>query len=244
MEWIFTHGAKAVVTTSQLHTRGAAAPTQVAATGPAFATPAPVIPSADPEFVVSPPISDSDTIEFEHWTEEANDGELRCNPVVYMLVVTELATARTAAHSHSKSNTLPRAVESSRAQHPLRHSLFLHSLKPPKLNPPTCVQIPMGCMNLGQMLQQRCVSTTAYTMMGFGPQWQFFDQLRLPTVTGSRSDNAPDLDDFTRAPIPRGLFRCAPMMGGFDQCALTSDFGIDDGDVRRSSPSIGLLLVY
>ncbi|KAJ6550908.1 hypothetical protein B0H10DRAFT_2447027 [Mycena sp. CBHHK59/15] len=72
----------------------------------------------------------------------------------------------------------------------------------------------------------------------------FFDQLRLPTVTGSRSNNAPDLDDFTCAPIPRGLFRCAPMMGGFDQCALTSDFGIDDGDVRRSSPSIGLLLVY
>ncbi|KAJ6521428.1 hypothetical protein B0H10DRAFT_2200959 [Mycena sp. CBHHK59/15] len=126
-------------------------------------------------------------------------------------------------HSHSKSNTLPRAVESSRAQHPLRHSLFPHSLKPPKLNPPTCVQI---------------------TMMGFGPQWQFFNQLRLPTVTGSHSDNAPDLDDFTRAPIPRGLFRSAPMMGGFDQCALTSDFGIDDGDVRRSSPSIGLLLVY
>ncbi|KAJ6630367.1 hypothetical protein B0H10DRAFT_1939131 [Mycena sp. CBHHK59/15] len=90
----------------------------------------------------------------------------------------------------------------------------------------------------------RCVSTTAYTMMGFGPQRQFFDQLRLPTVTGSHSDNAPDLDDFTRAPIPRGLFRSAPMMGGFDQCALTSDFGIDDGDVRRSSPSIGLLLVY
>jgi hypothetical protein len=47
-----------------------------------------------------------------------------------------------------------------------------------------------------------------------------------------------------RASVVMEGFLRAPTMGGFDRCALTSGFEIDDSDVRRSSPSIGLLLAY
>lgn len=45
MEWILAHGAQAVVTTSQLQSRGSAAPVRIDGVHRAFATPAPVLPS-------------------------------------------------------------------------------------------------------------------------------------------------------------------------------------------------------
>ncbi|KAJ6470658.1 hypothetical protein C8R47DRAFT_1148854 [Mycena vitilis] len=70
IEWIFAHGGKAVVTTSQLHSRSAAPPAQVAVTGPAFASPAPTVPSSnEEEFIVSPPMAETDALEL-HRTED------------------------------------------------------------------------------------------------------------------------------------------------------------------------------
>lgn len=74
MEWIFNHGAYAVVTTSQLHTRGETPPIPSATLSRAFAVPAaPPSLEDDTEFTITyePPTSQSsDPLEFEHWSED------------------------------------------------------------------------------------------------------------------------------------------------------------------------------
>ncbi|KAJ6490305.1 hypothetical protein C8R47DRAFT_1273319 [Mycena vitilis] len=68
IEWIFNHGARAVVTTSQLHTRGQISPAVVNAVARAFAVPAPASSFDDSiEF----PLTKS--VEFEHWSEDMLD---------------------------------------------------------------------------------------------------------------------------------------------------------------------------
>ncbi|KAJ7101731.1 hypothetical protein C8R44DRAFT_887925 [Mycena epipterygia] len=71
MEWIFAHGSQAVVTTSQLHTRGEIPPIPSDTLARAFAAPALVTPSLDD---VDLPLtysqsSDSGTLKFEHWSQ-------------------------------------------------------------------------------------------------------------------------------------------------------------------------------
>lgn len=74
MEWIFNHGAYAVVTTSQLHTRGETSPIPSDTLSRAFAVPAPPPSlSDDAEFTItyeSPTSQFSDPLEFEHWSED------------------------------------------------------------------------------------------------------------------------------------------------------------------------------
>ncbi|KAJ7797062.1 hypothetical protein B0H14DRAFT_3887296 [Mycena olivaceomarginata] len=65
MEWIFTHGAEAVVSTSQLLTRGKRPPISSGIISRAFGAPAPPNLSENvPAFIPSPP-----ELHFEHWTE-------------------------------------------------------------------------------------------------------------------------------------------------------------------------------
>jgi hypothetical protein len=81
VEWIFNHGARAVVTTSQLHTRGEIAPVVVNAVARAFAVPAP--PGSFDESAefslthAASPALDSSPVEFVHWSsdmvEESDD---------------------------------------------------------------------------------------------------------------------------------------------------------------------------
>lgn len=75
IEWIFNHGARAVVTTSQLHTRGQIAPTVVNAVARAFAVPAP--PSSFDDSVefslTNSQFLNSTSVEFEHWSEDMLD---------------------------------------------------------------------------------------------------------------------------------------------------------------------------
>ncbi|KAJ6489576.1 hypothetical protein C8R47DRAFT_1124811 [Mycena vitilis] len=75
VEWIFNHGARAVVTTSQLHTRGQIAPTVVNAVARAFAVPAsPGSFDNSAEFsLTNTQILDSTPVEFEHWSEDLLD---------------------------------------------------------------------------------------------------------------------------------------------------------------------------
>ncbi|KAJ7474233.1 hypothetical protein FB451DRAFT_1398222 [Mycena latifolia] len=69
IEWIFTHGAQAVVSTSQLLTRGDTPPVPSRVISRAFAVPAPPDISHDtPEFTPSIPPS-SGTFKFENYTE-------------------------------------------------------------------------------------------------------------------------------------------------------------------------------
>ncbi|KAJ6608722.1 hypothetical protein B0H10DRAFT_2194199 [Mycena sp. CBHHK59/15] len=145
---------------------------------------------------------------------EANDGELRCNPVVYMLET--LNSNGEVAHTTALPvPTLPQTSETKSTD--MRSNP--DGVHEPWANVATEMRLNDGLHD---------------------------DGIRPPTAVlrSTMPANRDRFTYFTCAPIPRGLFRCAPMMGGFDQCALTSDFGIDDGDVRRSSPSIGLLLVY
>ncbi|KAJ7626725.1 hypothetical protein B0H17DRAFT_1150935 [Mycena rosella] len=74
MEWIFTHGAHAVVTTSQLHTRNETAPLSSGSLR-IFAVPAPLTPSAedDTDFSTTYISSNTNTINFEHWNGGMND---------------------------------------------------------------------------------------------------------------------------------------------------------------------------
>jgi hypothetical protein len=69
MQWIFTHGGRAVVTTSQLLSRGETPPISVNTLTRAFAVPAPPpdLPDDNSEFplTLSP---DGMEIEFEHWS--------------------------------------------------------------------------------------------------------------------------------------------------------------------------------
>jgi hypothetical protein len=68
MEWIFTHGAQAVVNTSQLHTRGETPPVASHIVSRAFAVPIPPDTSQSiPEFIPSV------TFEFENLTEDMAD---------------------------------------------------------------------------------------------------------------------------------------------------------------------------
>jgi hypothetical protein len=62
------HGGMAVVTTSQLHSRGEIPPTQVGTTDHGLGTPAPITVDSVEEFSTSHLSSNSDTIEFEHWS--------------------------------------------------------------------------------------------------------------------------------------------------------------------------------
>ncbi|KAJ7096199.1 hypothetical protein C8R44DRAFT_749043 [Mycena epipterygia] len=71
MEWIFAHGSQAVVTTSQLHTRGEIPPIPSDTLGRAFAAPALLTLSLDDvdlPFTYSQS-SDFSTIKFEHWPQ-------------------------------------------------------------------------------------------------------------------------------------------------------------------------------
>lgn len=72
MEWIFNHGARAVVTTSQLHTRGEITPIVVNTVARAFAVPAP--PSSFDDGVefslTNPQFSTLTETEFEHWSKD------------------------------------------------------------------------------------------------------------------------------------------------------------------------------
>jgi hypothetical protein len=73
MEWIFNHGAHAVVTTSQLRTRGETPPIPTAALSRAFAVPAPPPLLDDPDFTITYKSSSSHSpnpLEFEHWSED------------------------------------------------------------------------------------------------------------------------------------------------------------------------------
>ncbi|KAF8184536.1 hypothetical protein K438DRAFT_1937237 [Mycena galopus ATCC 62051] len=155
-----------------------------------------------------------------------SSGESRCNPVEYMVAVyyctmsehAELATACTAI---PYSNTLPQAVKSSPTRHSLKpknpHSLLPHSLKPPKQNPPTSVQIRRGGRRNVQS-PTGCVKSVPKPVLGLAPS---------SSMKG------------TECPAPaRTSELCAPT-GGFDQCAVTSDFEIDDGDVNVTSKSSG-----
>jgi hypothetical protein len=70
VEWIAAHGAKAVVTTSQLHTRGDVPPIPSNSLARMYAVPAPLIPSPEEEdFSLTYTSSDSNVLEFEHWSE-------------------------------------------------------------------------------------------------------------------------------------------------------------------------------
>lgn len=74
MEWIFNHGAHAVVTTSQLHTRCETPPVPAGTLSHAFAVPAPP-PSLDndADFTITYESSSSQSsnpLEFEHWSED------------------------------------------------------------------------------------------------------------------------------------------------------------------------------
>ncbi len=74
MEWIFNHGAHAVVTTSQLHTRGETPPIPSDTLSRAFTVPAP-LPTLedDTNFTItyeSPTSESSNPLEFEHWSED------------------------------------------------------------------------------------------------------------------------------------------------------------------------------
>ncbi|KAJ6557976.1 hypothetical protein B0H19DRAFT_1291330 [Mycena capillaripes] len=75
MEWIFNHGARAVVPTSQLHSRGEIAPVVVNAVSRAFTVPAP--PSSFDESIEFTLTNSQDTnsipLEFEHWSEDMMD---------------------------------------------------------------------------------------------------------------------------------------------------------------------------
>ncbi|KAJ7689064.1 hypothetical protein B0H17DRAFT_1135343 [Mycena rosella] len=71
IEWIFIHGGKAVVTTSQLRTHGETAPISSGTINHTFTTPVPPDPSHDDaEFLVS--IPPSDPIQFEHWNKSTD----------------------------------------------------------------------------------------------------------------------------------------------------------------------------
>ncbi|KAJ7896333.1 hypothetical protein B0H14DRAFT_3612314 [Mycena olivaceomarginata] len=74
MEWIFNHGAYAVVTTSQLQTRGETPPIPSATLSCAFAVPAaPPSLEDDTEFTITYEFltsQSSDPLEFEHWSED------------------------------------------------------------------------------------------------------------------------------------------------------------------------------
>ncbi|KAJ7772000.1 hypothetical protein DFH07DRAFT_937710 [Mycena maculata] len=72
MEWIFNHGAHAVVTTSQLHTRGETAPIPTDTMARVFSVPAPAPCLDDTEFSItyeSSPAQSANPVEFEHWSE-------------------------------------------------------------------------------------------------------------------------------------------------------------------------------
>ncbi|KAJ7444452.1 hypothetical protein FB451DRAFT_1189544 [Mycena latifolia] len=70
MEWIFTHGAKLVVATSQRRTRGGNPPMSTGSLSRTFAVPTPSIPSEDNTDIQLTYVSscDSIAIEFEHWS--------------------------------------------------------------------------------------------------------------------------------------------------------------------------------
>ncbi|KAJ6603953.1 hypothetical protein B0H10DRAFT_2229471 [Mycena sp. CBHHK59/15] len=76
MEWIFTHGAHAVVTTSQLHTRNETAPLSGGSLR-IFAVPMPPTPSSDDEtnFSTTYMSSNERSINFEHWNSSTKDLE-------------------------------------------------------------------------------------------------------------------------------------------------------------------------
>ncbi|KAJ7938082.1 hypothetical protein B0H13DRAFT_2261376 [Mycena leptocephala] len=75
IKWISDHGAKAVVTTSQLLTRSETTPFS-AGSSRAFAVPAPPTPTIDEEdFSLTHSTFSNSDIQFEHWLEESlNDG--------------------------------------------------------------------------------------------------------------------------------------------------------------------------
>ncbi|KAJ6623779.1 hypothetical protein B0H10DRAFT_2213147 [Mycena sp. CBHHK59/15] len=76
MEWIFTHGAHAVVTTSQLHTQNETAPLSGGSLR-IFAVPMPPTPSSDDEtnFSTTYMSSNERSINFEHWNSSTKDPE-------------------------------------------------------------------------------------------------------------------------------------------------------------------------
>jgi hypothetical protein len=79
LEWIFTHGAKAVVTTSQLHTRGDFVPIPPDTLAHAFAVPAPLSLPFNDDDDFSPTqlssVASDDNVQFEHWSPSMHDDE-------------------------------------------------------------------------------------------------------------------------------------------------------------------------
>ncbi|KAJ6449147.1 hypothetical protein C8R47DRAFT_1265583 [Mycena vitilis] len=79
-KWIFTHGAKAVVTTSQLHSRGETAPVSTTTVARGFALPAPPASSDhDEDLVISyatSPNSGRDTLGYSSDSESDSDSEI------------------------------------------------------------------------------------------------------------------------------------------------------------------------
>ncbi|KAJ7151286.1 hypothetical protein C8R43DRAFT_951101 [Mycena crocata] len=73
LEWIFNHGARAVVTTSQLHTRGIVAPVVINAVARAFSVPAPPSSFEDGVEFSLTTCQNSTPLEFEHWSETTAD---------------------------------------------------------------------------------------------------------------------------------------------------------------------------
>ena len=71
MEWIFTHGKKAVVTTSQLQSRGEIAPISTSVVSKAFASPVPdpIHSNLDSEVPLTYSFN-TEAIQFEHWSED------------------------------------------------------------------------------------------------------------------------------------------------------------------------------
>ncbi|KAJ7159340.1 hypothetical protein C8R43DRAFT_948269 [Mycena crocata] len=74
LKWIFNHGARAVVNTSQLHPRGAIAPVMINTVARTFSVPAP--PSSFDDGVEFSPTTDqtSPPLVFEHWSESMAEG--------------------------------------------------------------------------------------------------------------------------------------------------------------------------
>lgn len=78
MEWIFANGTQAVVTTSQLHTRGETPPIRSTALVHAFAVPAPTLSHDEVEFTLThssfQSSNDSEEAQYSEDDSESEDG--------------------------------------------------------------------------------------------------------------------------------------------------------------------------